>query len=491
MRVIAVFVPNFVVVAHRRRDADLRRRPLALVAGGRAAVVACSPDAAREGITAGMSRAAAEAACAEAAVVPLDAAYCRSEHGRVRETLLAIAPEVEDEALGCWCFQTDGLERLHGPEPRLVATTSSRVRETGYAARVVAAHGRVPAVAAARYGRNATACVPEGEEARLLAPFPVEAAPLDETARRRLRMLGVRTLGDLARLPEDGVAARFGEAGAHAHRLARGLDPAPLASRAAPPVAETTEALDAPAESLDEILFRVRALAERLLDDLAARGLACWEVLLVMTLEGASDAEVALRMTRPTLSPRALWTLLRLRLERVELAAPVRALRLAAVDAPPARAGQLELFRARRDTEQLEAAVERLRARFGPEGAVSPLYVEVHRPEARVAWRRFEIADPPPDGGRIDLPEGRVLRIVDPPAPLRLEEETGRVVCFTGTGLRCQVARISQPYRLSGEWWTENEYARDYYVVLASDGRLLWVFRTLERGEWFVHGEFD
>ena len=89
----------------------------------------------------------------------------------------------------------------------------------------------------------------------------------------------------------------------------------------------------------------------------------------------------------------------------------------------------------------------------------SPLLVEVHRPEARVAWRRYEIGDDARPS-RVDVSEGRVLRLFSTPEPLRRDEETGRVVCFTGTGLRCQVARISQPYRLSGEWWGADEYAR-------------------------------
>ena len=83
-----------------------------------------------------------------------------------------------------------------------------------------------------------------------------------------------------------------------------------------------------------------------------------------------------------------------------------------------------------------------------------------------------------------------MLRIVSPPEPLAAEEQLGRVVCFTGTGLACQIARVSQPYRVSGEWWGD-EFARDYYVMLARDGRVLWVFREHGSGAWFVHGEFD
>ena len=119
MRVVAVHVPHFAVVAHRRRDPVLRRRPVALVAGERDAVVACSPDAARRGIAPGMSAAAAEAACASAALVALDAAYCRDEHARVGTALLTVAPAVEDaegaedELFGSWCFRAEGLSRLH------------------------------------------------------------------------------------------------------------------------------------------------------------------------------------------------------------------------------------------------------------------------------------------------------------------------------------------------------------------------------------------
>ncbi len=355
--------------------------------------------------------------------------------------------------------------------------------------------------------------MPDGRETALLAPYPVEAAPLGEHALERMRLLGVRTLGDLGRLPEAGVRARFGDEGLHAHRLARGLDPSPLAPKAAPPIVEAEESLESAVESLDVLLFHLRALCDRVIGRLEALGLACWEVRLEVRIENVGDgdegAEIPLRLSRPTLSGRALWTLLRLRLERLELAGPVEGLRLAVVDAPPARAEQRALFRAVRDEDQLEAVVERLRARFGAGAAVSPLVVEVHRPEARVGWREYQIEDRDTGGpksgrdargpGNAGVPPAlhslserdvRVLRIVSPPVPLTAEEREGRIVCFTGTGLRCLVARVSQPYRVSGEWWTE-EFSRDYYIVLTRDGRLLWVFMGHRDREWYVHGWFD
>jgi protein ImuB len=505
VRIVAVSIPHFAVVAHRRRDGELRRRPVALVGEGhgRPSVVACSPDAARRGVALGMSGAAVAAACADAAVLPVDLAYCRTEHNRVRDALLEVAPEVEDDALGRWCFAADGLGLLHGDERRLLADVRERLLGAGYGARIAVASNRFTALAAVRFGRGEVACVPRGREAAFLAGLPIEAVPADEDVLRRLRLLGVHTLGALARLPEVGVRARFGDAGAHAHRLARGLDPLPFAPRAVTPIVEVEDELDRPTEALDELLFRLRGLCDRALGILADRGLACWEVRLEWGRSGEFSGEpraedsslstpyppLALRLVRPTLSPRALWTLLRLRLERMQFDAPVSMVRLVVVDAPPARFEQRELFRAHRDAEQLEAVVARLRARFGPDGAVSPLLVETHRPERRLAWRGFaetRIPGPEPRGSSL----GHVLRIVSPPEPLDACERLGRIVRFTGTGLRCEIARISQPYRLSGEWW-DDEYGRDYYIVLTRDERLLWVFRDHASGAWFVHGEFD
>lgn len=488
MRVVAVHVPHFHVVAHRRRDPALRRRPVALVANERPEVVACSPDAARRGVTPGMSAAAAEAACEGAAVLPFDAALCRSEHDRVGEALGEIAPEIEevegedDETLGSWCFRAEGLKRLHPTEPRLVLATRKTVLAAGYAARVAVAGGRFPAITAVRYGRAETACVPEGREADLLAPFPVEALPLGGPALKRLRLLGVRTLGELARLPEAGIGARFGDEGVHAHRLASGLDPTPLTPRDAPVIVETDAALEPAAESLDAVLFHLRAQCDRVTERLDTLALACWEARLELRTTEGGEHEIPVRLSRPTLSGRVLWTLLRLRLERLTLDGPVVRMRLAVVDAPPARAEQRALFRAVRDDEQLEATVARLRARFGSGAAVSPVPVEVHRPETRISWHDYAIDNGEPERVPLSDRDVRVLRLLPQPLPLTDDELRGRIVCFKS---------MSEPHRLKGEWWDAKAFNRDYYVVLSPDGRLLWVYRIHEEEDWYLHGEFD
>ena len=57
---------------------------------------------------------------------------------------------------------------------------------------------------------------------------------MDQDLADLLLRLGLRTLGDFAALPVRDVASRFGEPGEYAHRLARGLDSRPLATRPPP-----------------------------------------------------------------------------------------------------------------------------------------------------------------------------------------------------------------------------------------------------------------
>src|SRR5206468_7452661 len=124
---------------------------------------------------------------------------------------------------------TRGPSRYFGGDETLAARVGEAV-ETVAPCRVGVADGPFAAELAAR----GHVCVPPGESAAFLAPFPVGALEQPELADLLVR-LGVRTLGDLARLPGPAVLARFGLDGLRAHRLACGLDERPLATRVPPP----------------------------------------------------------------------------------------------------------------------------------------------------------------------------------------------------------------------------------------------------------------
>jgi protein ImuB len=138
------------------------------------------------------------------------------------------------------------------------------------------ADGLFAAQLAARTGQ-AGVVVPPGRTPRFLAPHPVGMLGHPELADLLVR-LGIRTLGDFAALPGGDVAARFGTEGVVAHRLARGLDPRPLAPR--PPSADLSAEMefDPPALLAEPVVFAGKALADRLHANLTECGLACVRV---------------------------------------------------------------------------------------------------------------------------------------------------------------------------------------------------------------------
>jgi nucleotidyltransferase/DNA polymerase involved in DNA repair len=73
-----------------------------------------------------------------------------------------------------------------------------------------------------------------GEEARFLAPLPVRRLwGIGPKAEERLLRVGIQTLGDLARLPEDSAIGRLGTHGLELRLLARGVDDRPVLDRRA------------------------------------------------------------------------------------------------------------------------------------------------------------------------------------------------------------------------------------------------------------------
>ncbi len=162
------------------------------------------------------------------------------EGGRVRRRFLEVVAAVEAYCPwvtavqpGICSLPVRGPARYFGGEEALVDLVAAAVDRAGRDAhdagdgrggvppRVVRgvgiADGLFAAVLAARTGR----VVPPGGTTAFLAPWPVDVLG-DPELSAVLPRLGVRTLGELAALPEGDVLGRFGAEAAEAHRVAGG-----------------------------------------------------------------------------------------------------------------------------------------------------------------------------------------------------------------------------------------------------------------------------
>jgi hypothetical protein len=53
------------------------------------------------------------------------------------------------------------------------------------------------------------------------------------------------------------------------------------------------------------------------------------------------------------------------------------------------------------------------------------------------------------------------------------------------------VVQWAGPWRLRGEWWTADPYAREYYDVELTDCAVYRVYRDARQGRWLADGVYD
>ncbi len=460
-------------------------------------IVVVTRHAGTLGVLAGMSVTAARAVCATLEVRPWHHRAVRDAVHQVSAALLASSPQVTAERAGIWWVGAGGLGG-RDPERTLARVLLTVGREWHPEARVGIASSCVAAHAATWLPGDAR-IVPAGRDADLLAQAPLTFIPMDAEVRETFIALGLTRAGQLASLDPGDVEARFGPAGLAAWRLARGEDlRRPMLAREAP--ADTVELeLPVPADTLEPVLFLVRAALGRLLDPVRRDGQAVAGVGIEMKLDhggqggdgghGGHGGHVHVRPARPLARLEPLYEQCRAALENVVLDAPVLGLVVRILERAVATSEQGDLLHTGwRDPAAAEAAFARLRAPRGPDTVVRPMAVDGFVAERRGAWigegqgargRELVSANPSLLAPR---PLPVAWRLLHPPEPVTTDASA-----FTWRDHARPITARGGVERLSGDWWKDG-YARDY-ACWESDGVRFLVFRS--EAQWYVQGWMD
>jgi protein ImuB len=497
----------------RRRD-----RPVAVVEEGR--VLCCDAAARAAGVRPGEALAEALAACGRLLPVAHAPAADLAALQALAEALLAVAPAVEVVSPDALLLDASAAHLLRGgeaePELRLLDRARALAGDLGFTVRAAVARGRGPALALARYGARGDDLlrVPPGEEALALAALPLEALGLGPSVVEKLRAVGVDGVGALARLPPEGLALRFGPAGAAAARLARGDDPTPLVPYLPATLPEEAIELEGPADGAEPVLFVLKRLADRVAARLAGRGLGASRLTVTLKLDPRGEERLSIPLAQPS-AVGARWLLAsRDRLLALRLPGAVVGVKLAAVEVAVVSSAQLALGDRPEAQAALETVLARLSGRLGDGAVVAAEPVARYRPEA--AWRpvpfrasagqpgvlarRTVAEEVAPGGGRTRrvgeaerLDEGaaqRPTRLLTEPRPLVATGEGGRVSAVRLGAEVHAVFSFEGPERLRGEWWGA-PFDRDYYRARVEELGDCWIYRDGADGRLHLHGFFD
>ena len=417
--------------------------------------------------------------------------------------------------------EISGSLRLFGGCPRLAARLAQGARDLGYTVRQVQAPTPAAALMFAR-AKNGGLDLAADDRARpdlsahsagsgrkkeilerdpfldALAQLPLAYLDAAPDVLATLAGAGITTFGQACALPRDGLARRVGAGFVALLDRARGLVADPRPPFIPPPVYRGALALPAPVTGVEALAFATNRLVHELAGWLQGRGLGVIEMALILAHEryvgirtGVPATTVRVALAAPAREPAHLVAVLRERLARVALPAPVEAIALASVATAPLACRNLGLLPGD------EAAVtvpllDRLRARLGEDAVTLVAPRAEHRPE-RASQNGLRVGVLRPSAGPRARNPGAdpALALPDSPRPLWLLAEPEPL----GAMLEAQPWVLQDgPERIESGWWDGVDVRRDYFVAENPRGETVWIYRDhrygIDDGEWFLHGVF-
>jgi DNA polymerase IV len=351
----------------------LRGRPVIVGAG---VVLAASYEAKAFGVGAAMGGAQARRLCPHAVVVaPRMSAY--SEASRAVFAVFAdTTPLVEGLSIDEAFLDVGGLARVSGRPIEIAAGLRRAVRErVGLPITVGVARTKFLAKVASGVAKpDGLLLVPPDGELAFLHPLPVERLwGVGEVTAGKLRNRGIFTVGDVADLDESALVAMLGRAsGRHLHALAHNRDPRSVEVGRRRRSVGAQRALGRTPRSPEVIDTSLVSLVDRVTRRMRSAGRSGRTVVLRLRFGDFTRATRSQTLQRATAQTEPILMAAR---ELLAGALPLieqQGLTLIGVSVAnlDRDTGQLELPFAPDDGRDLDAAVDRVRERFGS-GAIT------------------------------------------------------------------------------------------------------------------------
>ncbi|MDD0843744.1 Y-family DNA polymerase [Pseudomonas sp. Gutcm_11s] len=467
MRWACILLPQLALDQALRQHDD-PQAPLALLSGpaNRRVLQTLNPAARELGLRPGMTLSAAQLLSRDFATADYDPAAVERCQQFLAAWAYRFSSQVSLHYPRTLLLEVESSLGLFGPWPRLESRLRSELDELGYQRRIVLA----PNPAAARALANAYDGLAVNNEtalARAIGQLPVQRAGLSRDEAEALTRMGLRQVHKVLQLPRETLARRFPASLLEQLDRLLGRRPLGLDFYLPPDEFSLRIELNFEVESHQALLFPLRRALGDLAAYLAGRDSGVQRFTLTLEHRSGAPTELQVGLLGAERDPNMLFELTRTRLERLQLPAPVLALRLVARDLPAFVPERRELFDPRPQQnlgwEQLR---ERLRARLGDD-ALHGLGAHAD-PRPEHAWR--------PQAGK---------------APLEVRPRPGWLLAEPQALREPPRILLAGPERIESGWWDGGDLRRDYYRAELRNGQQAWVFQEPGAdGTWWLHGWF-
>jgi nucleotidyltransferase/DNA polymerase involved in DNA repair len=314
-------IPLFQTVVHQRHK-GLQGKPFALITGKltpggytRARIFMCSKEANKKGVAPGQRLTEAKALCSDLILRECDDVLYTNVQKQLTQDLISCSPKVASQHPGEFSLDASGLLHIGG-EIKFCHGVLKVCAKAGFPdAHIGIADTTFAAMVASRLKNKKMFAIPRGQDAQFLAPLSIVHLGVEPEVEETLINLGVKSLGQLAQLPVDSLIERFGEAGKLAHDLVRGWDLRYPTIPEAPKRFECSIDMGGAISSLNETIFALKSILDRLTAELKRDGLWAEELIVSFFNEDDLLSERSLKFIRSSNQAKFLLEVIRLSLE--------------------------------------------------------------------------------------------------------------------------------------------------------------------------------
>lgn len=302
-----------------------------------------------------------------------------------------------------------------------------------------------------------------------LSSLPLSRTDIDERTQQKLQGLGIQSIGEVMRLPRDGLARRYGKT------VLQTLDKATGKLADIPATLAAPNYFDEKIELLYECseLNALTPVIEQLIQMLCwrLRDVQCGvnEVQLIFHHKAPEKTVITVGMALPSRDASQLQRLCRAKLEATQLVQATREMQLKASQWVSLQGENGDYFEPCAQQRDIAVLIEQLRARLGSDAIYQLGSHADYRAEH--TSRRHQISESKSLYSENDRP----LYLLASPKPI-----------LSHHALRF----IRGPERIEGGWWSNQDIKRDYYIVRTRSGAWWWVFRDRRTKQWMQHGIF-
>lgn len=465
----------------------------------RSPVIACNENASNHELSIGMPLGVAMSICQSLRVIPRDQI---AEANFIKllaseATRLSSQVSIDESTI---IIEIGGSLKLYGNLNSLLEHAHDRIGSRASQFQMATATNPAAAAMLSKYD-NDIHITDSSQLTSTISLLPISCLSLQPKIHKRLQGMGIDCLGDLLRLPRDGLARRAGI------DLIKQLDQ--LTGKQAKPQLNfqremsfhQSSDIDYEMENLSAILRVAKPMLDRLSATLRRADASVSRIDWTLQHQSAEPTLIQIKLAEPARDSNYFFELSMNRLQQVQLPERVTDLSLSTSGYSINEPRSLSLFPETLDSAPDSTLVDRLRARLGNHSVKCLVSIDEHRPEyaSEYADTAIRTSPTPPAASPLATqikPDNRDNnRQANPSQPLRplwLLTKPRKLQTQNGLPVLDGVLRISSNQeRIESGWWETHSVRRDYYIAIDVTQLRVWIFRDLNSpDDWYLHGIF-